>query len=340
MRKFVLILLATVVSAPAAYAADLSAGYPVKAAPVVPVGPNWAGFYGGLNIGYGFSADGHSTGGQTYYENTTHDSQDFEWYTTEGPSWKTSADLDGVIGGGQIGYNFVIQPSVLFGVEADFQWSGLKGDASAYDSTAIQLYPAFNPADLNYWAVEGTSKVTQEVEWFGTVRARLGVTTFNDSLLIYGTGGLAYGSVRQKLNYTGGFLPDAQLGVCRIALVGGGFLQRDEIRLDARRWCGMVPNVGWQLVDQGRIPLHRPGIDHGRPVHSCLSGTTPTPAAAWSTRPTPRTRNGRPCGSASTITSETQTRNCKVDRHPRPCAGDFDSRQCHQRPRWPGQARP
>ena len=212
MRKFVLILLATVVSAPAAYAADLSAGYPVKAAPVVSVGPNWAGFYGGFNIGYGFSADGGSSGRQTYYENTTHDSQDFEWYTTEGPSWKTSADLDGVIGGGQIGYNFVIQPSVLFGVEADFQWSGLKGNASAYDLTAIQLYPEFNPADPNFWAVEGTSKVTQEVEWFGTVRARLGVTTFNDSLLIYGTGGLAYGSVRQKLNYTGGFLRDDQLG--------------------------------------------------------------------------------------------------------------------------------
>ncbi|QJP17185.1 porin family protein [Starkeya sp. ORNL1] len=212
MKRLVLILLATVVSAPAAYAADLSAAYPVKAAPVVPVGPNWAGFYGGLNIGYGFNAGGHSTGGQTYYENTTHDSFDTEWYTNEGPSWRTSANLDGVIGGGQIGYNFVFQPSVLFGVETDFQWSGLKGDASASDTTSIQLFPAFDPNDPNYWAVEGNSKVTQEVEWFGTVRARLGVTTFNDSLLIYGTGGLAYGSVRQKLNYTGGFLPDAQLG--------------------------------------------------------------------------------------------------------------------------------
>jgi outer membrane immunogenic protein len=212
MRKLVLIALAAVVSAPAAYAADLSAAYPVKAAPVVVVVRDWTGFYAGANIGYGFGAGGHSTGGQTYYENTSHDSQDFEWYGDGGPSWNMSADLDGVIGGGQVGYNFQVNPSFVLGVEADFQWSGLSGDSTATDATTIPLYPAASPAGPHDWALYGTARVKQDVEWYGTVRGRIGVTTLDNALLIYGTGGLAYGKVRQDLNYSGEFLADAGQG--------------------------------------------------------------------------------------------------------------------------------
>lgn len=193
---------------PMARAADLTA-------PAVAVGPvvsSWTGFYAGVNFGYGFGAGGDNVGGQTYYENTSHDSFDTEWYGNGGPAWNFSSELSGVLGGVQVGYNVEVAPSIVVGAEADFQLSNMSGSGSGFDSTSIQLYPAFDPANPNNWSVEGTGSVNQNVDWFGTVRARFGTTVADNSLLLYGTGGLAYGRVSQTLSYAGGFPPDSSLG--------------------------------------------------------------------------------------------------------------------------------
>ncbi|AZO55678.1 MAG: porin family protein [Mesorhizobium sp.] len=81
-----------------------------------------------------------------------------------------SIDLDasGFLGGVQAGYNWQVGQFV-YGVEADFQGADIKGDLSIF----------------------GPSLETK-IDWFGTLRARIGYTPI-DRFMIYGTGGLAYG---------------------------------------------------------------------------------------------------------------------------------------------------
>jgi outer membrane immunogenic protein len=150
-------------------AADL----PVKAPPPVPVPApfNWTGFYVGANIGEGWSSN---------------------WGGTADPlpspavvgisplSFSNSAS--GIIGGGQIGYNWQFNPRWLIGLETDFQGAHLR----AGDSTIAPLL-ASPPTGLvpNSGAV-----MSSQVDWFGTVRGRLGLTF--DRWLVYGTGGFAY----------------------------------------------------------------------------------------------------------------------------------------------------
>ena len=91
----------------------------------------------------------------------------------------------GVIGGGQLGYNWQIG-SIVAGIEADIQGSGIKGSAGPVTDTLLGTTTPFIPSNL---------LSSQQVSWFGTVRGRLGVTV-TPSLLLYGTGGLAYGEVK------------------------------------------------------------------------------------------------------------------------------------------------
>jgi outer membrane immunogenic protein len=95
--------------------------------------------------------------------------------------------LSGVIGGAQIGYNWQIG-SLVAGLEADIQGSGIKGSAQA---------ALVNLRDDSPNAI--TASTNSELSWFGTVRGRLGVTVTPD-LLLYGTGGLAYGRVTDSAN--------------------------------------------------------------------------------------------------------------------------------------------
>ena len=81
----------------------------------------------------------------------------------------------GVTGGAQFGYNYQFTPLLVAGLETDFQ-------GSSVGSGGNQVWGA-----------------TRSVGWFGTVRGRAGVSLLNSQLLLYGTGGFAYGDLR--LNY-------------------------------------------------------------------------------------------------------------------------------------------
>ncbi|HEY8137895.1 MAG TPA: outer membrane beta-barrel protein, partial [Methylocystis sp.] len=72
----------------------------------------------------------------------------------------------GVLGGLQVGYNYSLTPLFLVGLETDFQGTTM---------------PAFTG--------------NGGLDWFGTLRGRVGVTIM-PTLLIYGTGGFAYGEFR------------------------------------------------------------------------------------------------------------------------------------------------
>ncbi|MGI6246924.1 MAG: outer membrane protein [Pseudochelatococcus sp.] len=138
----------------AASAADLPAR---QVAPVAPVAYapafTWTGFYVGVNAGYAW--------------NTNEDNDVY----VNGGYYKSGNDDGGFTGGGQVGYNYQINRFVV-GLEADINYADLKGDNNA-------------------WSYSGSGSSSHGIEWFGTVRARLGVAF--DRVLVYGTGGFAYG---------------------------------------------------------------------------------------------------------------------------------------------------
>jgi outer membrane immunogenic protein len=87
----------------------------------------------------------------------------------------------GVIGGGQIGYDWQFAPLWVLGFVADIQASDMRDSATAAA-----------PNIGNFTSI--TESNSARVDWFGTVRAKAGFVA-NNNWLIYGTGGLAYGHV-------------------------------------------------------------------------------------------------------------------------------------------------
>jgi outer membrane immunogenic protein len=219
MKKLLGALAIAALAAPigTALAADLR--LPVKAPVMAPVAVyNWTGFYIGGNVGYSWGRNEADIVGAS---TTTTRTRDFR---TAGPTLIAdttvvtgpigfagtgSTKVDGIIGGGQIGYNWQFDRSWLFGLEADIQGSGEKGDFAVC-------------AGLVGCTVVGTANY--KLNWFGTVRGRLGVLA-SDRVLLYVTGGLAYGELES--NYALGFVgfPTAGFGSKQIKAgytVGGG----------------------------------------------------------------------------------------------------------------------
>jgi outer membrane immunogenic protein len=89
----------------------------------------------------------------------------------------------GGFGGGQIGYNwqgvFGLSSAWVLGIEADIQGSGISDSA-----------------------VFGNTSVESSLNWFGTVRGRVGYAT--GPALFYFTGGFAFGEVEAKGRFFGG----------------------------------------------------------------------------------------------------------------------------------------
>jgi outer membrane immunogenic protein len=146
MKHRTLLLAATALSlvvGSSAYAADL----PTKA-PYAPIAPapvtTWTGFYVGLNAGFGWASTDATVAG---------------------------SDLDGFVGGGQVGYNWQ-SGNWVFGVEGDFQ-------GSAQDTSSSGAFPGL-----------GTVTLDQEIPWFATMRGRLGYAW--GPWLLYATGGAAW----------------------------------------------------------------------------------------------------------------------------------------------------
>ncbi len=166
-----------------ALAADMPVKAPVYKAPIVDPW-NWSGVYIGLNAGYSW---GRSNTAVTFRNNTT----GALLFATN-----RSFDLDGWIGGGQIGVNWQFGYWVG-GIEADIQWSGQKG--STFISCAVTVC---NPLADTFATNVVTASLNQRLAWFGTLRARLGAT-LTPTALLYVTGGLAYGRVDSDGLFTG-----------------------------------------------------------------------------------------------------------------------------------------
>jgi outer membrane immunogenic protein len=169
---------ASLLVATGASAADL----PVYSkAPAVALVYDWTGFYIGTNLGYSFgrgSTDGSITGAQTVA--TARGATPLTSVTTALPTLPLigRADVNGFIGGGQLGYNWQ-RGTWLFGLEGDIQ---LSNERASGDVCTVAGCPA------------GSFQFTRDykLDWFGTARGRIGFLPA-ERLALYATGGLAYG---------------------------------------------------------------------------------------------------------------------------------------------------
>lgn len=184
-----------------------------------PAPRRWAGLYAGLNAGYGWGA---ATGvsvlpagygdrfGELWNEKIIVEDPveaNAGWWNLFQPGGPAAANAggaqasrNGFVGGGQIGWNYQDGSNVVLGVEADFQGALFRGKG-AYAGGMVERAGYIDKEEdgkleslmLTRQAVGGGS-VSAGTNWLGTVRGRLGYA-ITDSLLAYGTGGLAYGNV-------------------------------------------------------------------------------------------------------------------------------------------------
>jgi len=197
------LLVAGIATAAFCGAPALAADMAVKAPPPSVAAPaySWTGFYVGANGGYGW-------GGQNvnYSPNDPASALLFAPPTFTGSApIPTHFDTSGGLGGVQIGYNWQFNRNWLVGFETDFDWSGIKGSGTSTGAASTGIGPA-----------PFADSASEKLDWFGTVRARLGYLPM-DNLLTYVTGGFAYGRIDHSGNYgiTGG-------GVA-FGFAGGGF---------------------------------------------------------------------------------------------------------------------
>ena len=112
---------------------------------------NWTGFYAGINAGYGFGT------------------------ATWSAAPTANSKPKGMLVGGTVGYNWQAG-AIVYGIEGDFNWSDVKGDATC--------------------AVGITCETKSD--WLATFRGRVGYAF--DRWLPYVTGGGAYGNVKATVS--------------------------------------------------------------------------------------------------------------------------------------------
>ena len=149
-----------------AFAADFGGAFPDP----VPPGHHhkvhdWSGMYAGVHAGYGWGnwdIDLSISSGAIHYN----DPFDPDQVTLDGG--------DGWLGGFQVGANHQMG-SALIGIEADAALTGMSASGR------------YTTVDPNY----ATWDIESRLHAFGTVRGRIGVV--HGPVLLYGTGGLAWG---------------------------------------------------------------------------------------------------------------------------------------------------
>ncbi|MDX3971420.1 MAG: porin family protein [Bradyrhizobium sp.] len=197
MKRIVMGLAAAMsLFATGALAADLAARPYVKAPMADPVW-NWTGFYVGANGGYSW---GRSRTDVSYFNSAT----GAAIAPPAGSITSGSFDMNGAVAGGQAGYNWQ-NANWVYGIEGDLNWSDEKGRAT-FNCGGVA--PAAGPClpgltFLPPGALAGTTlTVDQHLQWFGTLRGRIGILA-TPKVLFYGTGGLAFGEIKTTGTMTG-----------------------------------------------------------------------------------------------------------------------------------------
>lgn len=237
-------ILGSLIAVSALTTSALGADMAVRARPAPPPVAvySWTGFYIGGNVGYGWgNAD-------TFFNPLPTAAGFFDLRPTT-----LSPDPKGVIGGAQIGYNWQTG-AFVWGIEADIQGADIKG--SAFQS------PIINIAGAPFGA-GSTLTASEKIDWFGTVRGRLGVTV-TPQVLLYATGGLAYGDVKYTANSN--FLPvgtqqyPASISDTRFGWTAGGGIEWAF----AGPWSAKLEGLYYDLGTASTVANGVPGLPAGR----------------------------------------------------------------------------
>ena len=208
MKKLLLTGVAfTALFAGPATAADQAAPVYRRPVAVAAVPYSWTGFYFGGNVGLGASrkdltSTSAGTGTSAIAVLTPITAFIANANAAAVPaSFNTRAS--GFLGGAQIGYNWQMAGPWVVGVEADFQGTDIRGSDNRQGAATAFVLPNLIPG-LPLFPLSTSSQATaqQKLDWLGTVRARLGFTTWDNRMLVYATGGLAYGKVEASESYS------------------------------------------------------------------------------------------------------------------------------------------
>jgi outer membrane immunogenic protein len=173
MRRFLVTLLgATVFGAAFANAADMPVKAPIHPTPTV-AAYNWTGWYVGAHGGYGWGNDNTSIG----WSDPGNVALIAAAVAAGIIPTSLSSNPDGALGGVQLGYNYQVGTNWVIGAETDFSFSDIKGTQTITTNVVVPV--------VNF--------VSQKLDWFGTIRGRVGYAA--NSWLFYGTAGGAYGHV-------------------------------------------------------------------------------------------------------------------------------------------------
>lgn len=156
------------------HAADL----PVYSAtpPTPPLIGGWAGFYAGAHAGGGWS---NETTDPFHFFTFTGDTALFCGTPSTCPN-VTGVRGSGALYGGQFGYDWQPYARVVAGIEVDLSASTIKGSST------------------QTWVAVFNDTLQSKVRDVGSVRGKVGFLGW-ENILIYGTGGLAFGQVSNTL---------------------------------------------------------------------------------------------------------------------------------------------
>jgi outer membrane immunogenic protein len=213
----------------------LGADVPVKASPYNPGAPlfSWSGFYLGGHVGYDRN------------EPTARFGANFP--QTDLPTLPFGTPFhpngNGFLGGVQAGFNYQIR-NLVFGVETDWSWLDVKGATRLTGSDpALGFPPGY------------TFSTAERLKSLGTLRGRVGFTP-TDRLLVYGTGGLAYGKVEDStsLNIAAGVIYAGSHSSLRPGWTAGGGA---EYAL-APNWTAKIEYLYYDLDPQSVTGIRTP----------------------------------------------------------------------------------
>jgi outer membrane immunogenic protein len=159
-----------------AFAADM----PLKAPPPPPAPVySWNGFYVGGNAGWV-----GSVGNTIDFTGTDSGTAGLGSALASGAiPGSTDLGYSGILGGGQVGYNWQTNNNWVLGVEFDLDAVGASNSTSFPDARLINPTGGMNSPF--------TISVARELTWLGTLRGRIGITP-TAPFLLYATGGLAF----------------------------------------------------------------------------------------------------------------------------------------------------
>jgi outer membrane immunogenic protein len=238
---------ALILSVPqSASSADLR---PVTKAPpyAAPAPYNWTGFYVGGHFGAGWGTVESSL--------TAISAAGLGTVPISLPL--SSHNVNGFLGGGQVGYNWQANPWLVLGIEGSFTGTGIEGTGPC---------------------VVGLFSCKTEVNWMADVTGRVGVTV-GDRALVYVKGGVAWADT----DYSATFAPIAGINVTATAndtRVGGllgfgveyGFLPNWSAKLEYNYVDFGDENLNFPISLNGAATGISANVDINQQIHTVKGG--------------------------------------------------------------------